>query len=111
MTKAADDIACQLVINYLTRHGYGNIARLVKKKKKVLEFDLQGLDLSDLLDRSKPKNDERNKRKNCDEIIQHGIFQISLRKIEPSNCNSPDLITNICMTRCNVIKNCCKHFD
>ena len=108
LTKAADNIACQLVINYLVRHGYGSIARLVKKKKKVKEFDLQGLDLSDLLDRSKPKNDERNKRKNCDEIEDvidkvHGgqftircgrffvpvmdiFFKTPLSRFECSNC-------------------------
>ena len=78
LAKAADNIACQLVINYLTRHGYGNIARLVKKKKKVQEFDLQGLDLTDLLNKSKPKNDETNKRKNCDKIenVRGGQFTI-----------------------------------
>jgi len=68
-TKTADDIACQLVIKYLTRHGYSSIAHLVKKRKKVKEeYDLQGLDLTDLLNRSKSKNDETNKRKICDRI-------------------------------------------
>ena len=78
LTKAADDIACQLVINYLTRHGYGKIARLLKKKKEAQEFDLQGLDLTDLLNKSKPKNDETNKRKNCDKIenVRGGQFTI-----------------------------------
>merc|ERR1712062_76639 len=68
-TKTADDIACQLVIKYLTRHGYSSIAHLVKKRKKVKEeYNLQGLDLTDLLNRSKSKNDETNKRKICDRI-------------------------------------------
>ena len=65
LTKVADDIACKLVIDYLTNHGYDNVARLVKKKKKVKEFDLHGLDLADLLNRSNPKNE---KPKNCDQI-------------------------------------------
>ena len=46
LTKAADDIACKLVIDYLTNHGYDNIARLVKKKRRYKNFDLHGLDLA-----------------------------------------------------------------
>ena len=55
LDKAADDIVCALVIDYLNSNDYKEVTKEILTIKDVPQFDLKGLELIDVIDCKKKK--------------------------------------------------------